>query len=62
MARIKVNPLRTIVSMRINDQERQQIQLLMKQTHKTVSDLMREAIIYFAANHTDAQAGSRKLH
>lgn len=62
MARIKARPLRTIVSMRINDQERQQIQLLMKQTHKTVSDLMREAIVYFAANHNQEQSGSQQSH
>ena len=62
MARIKESPLHNIVSMRINDQERRQIQLLMKKTHKTVSDLMREAIVYFAANHNQEQPGSRQPH
>jgi len=62
MARIKESPHHNIVSMRINDQERQQLQLLMKKTHKTVSDLMREAIVYFAAHYNQEQSGSRQPH
>jgi hypothetical protein len=37
--------------MRISDEERAHLEGLMNKTHKSVSDVMREAMDYFTANY-----------
>lgn len=59
MAKLKEHPRYNVISMRINEEERRHLENLMQKTHKSVSNLMREAIEYFAANHEDAKQ-SRK--
>ena len=42
--------------MRVSDEERNHLENLMKTTHKSVSDIMREAMEYFSAHYE--QSGS----
>ncbi len=58
MARIKEKPLYNIISMRISEGERRQLLALVNTTHQSVSDLMREAIKYFAASQEHAKLNS----
>lgn len=58
MARIKEKPRYNIISMRISEGERKQLLALVKTTHQSVSDLMREAIKHFAANQEHVKPNS----
>lgn len=58
MARMKENPRYNIISMRISEGERKQLLALVKTTHQSVSDLMREAIKYFAASQEQVKPNS----
>lgn len=49
MARMKENPRYNVISMRITKEERHQLETLMKKTHMSVSNIMREAIEIFVA-------------
>jgi len=40
----KTEQLQNIISLRINDQEKKQLEKLIKSTSKNISDIMREAI------------------
>ena len=51
MGRMRENPRYNAISMRISDEEREHLENLMLKTHKSVSDIMREAMEYFAANY-----------
>ena len=51
MGRMKENPRYNVISMRISDEERKEIEYLMKKTHKSISHVMREAIDYYSAHH-----------
>jgi predicted DNA-binding protein len=44
MGRMRENPRYNVISMRISDEEREQLELLMNKTHMSVSDIMREAM------------------
>ena len=44
MGRMRENPRYNVVSMRISDDERRHLESLVEHTHKSVSDLMREAM------------------
>lgn len=44
MGRMRENPRYNVISMRISDEEREKLQMIMETTHKSVSDLMREAM------------------
>lgn len=44
MGRMRANPRYNVVSMRISDDERRHLESLVEHTHKSVSDLMREAM------------------
>jgi len=52
MGRMRENPRYNVVSMRISDEERQELAQLMDQTHMSVSDIMREAMSLFKARVT----------
>ena len=56
MGRMRENPRYNVISMRVSDEERDQLENLMKTTHKSVSDIMREAMEYFAANYGQIEA------
>jgi len=51
MGRMRENPRYNVISMRISDEEREHLENLMQKTHKSVSDIMREAMEYFAARY-----------
>lgn len=51
MAKMKEHPRYNVISLRINEEERRHLENLMLKTHKSISNLMREAIEYFSANH-----------
>ena len=44
MGRMSENPRYNVISMRISDEERETLQEIMSVTHKSVSDIMREAM------------------
>ncbi|MBP1752101.1 MAG: hgtR [Geobacteraceae bacterium] len=47
MGRMRENPRYNVISMRISDEERELLQEIMNSTHKSVSDIMREAMVLF---------------
>lgn len=51
MGRMKENPRYNVISLRISDVERKELEQLMERTHKSISHVMREAIEYFATHH-----------
>ena len=44
MGRMRENPRYNVISMRISDEERETLELIMDSTKKSVSDIMREAM------------------
>ena len=44
MGRMRENPRYNVISMRVSDDEREQLESLVRRTHKSVSDIMREAM------------------
>ncbi len=50
MGKMRENPRYNVISMRISDEERDQLQQIMDATHKSVSDIMREAMAVLALN------------
>lgn len=51
MGRMGENPRYNVISMRVSDEERIQLEKLVKTTHKSVSDIMREAMEYFSIHY-----------
>lgn len=51
MGRMRENPRYNVISMRVSDEERDHLDTLMKTTHKSISDIMREAMEYFSAHY-----------
>ncbi len=47
MGRMRENPRYNVISMRISDEERDTLQMIMETTQKSVSDIMREAMDMF---------------
>ena len=45
MGRMRENPRYNVISMRVSDEEREQLESLVRRTHKSVSDIMREAMV-----------------
>jgi len=45
MGRMRENPRYNVISMRVSDEEREQLESLVHRTQKSVSDIMREAMI-----------------
>jgi len=52
MGRMRENPRYNVISMRISDAEREQLEHLVRRTRKSVSDIMREAMINLTAQGT----------
>ena len=59
MGRMRENPRYNVISMRVSDEERDHLDELMKTTHKSISDIMREAMEYFSA-HYELESSNRK--
>ena len=53
------NPRYNVISMRVSDDERQELESLVAVTDKSVSDIMREAMVLFKANLRGLQLNSR---
>ncbi len=47
MGRMQEHPRYNVISMRISDEEREMLQLIMQTTEKSMSDIMREAMELF---------------
>ena len=47
MGRMRENPRYNVISMRISDEERDTLEMIMNTTHTSVSDIMREAMELF---------------
>ncbi len=47
MGKMRENPRYNVISMRISDEERVELESLMSMTNKSVSDIMREAMLLF---------------
>lgn len=48
MGRMRENPRYNVISMRISDEERKHLETLVQKSHKSVSDIMREAMSIIA--------------
>lgn len=59
MGRMRENPRYNVISMRVSDEERDHLEHLMKTTHKSVSDIMREAMGYFNAHYQHDDMNSK---
>ncbi|MFZ2948924.1 MAG: hydrogen-dependent growth transcriptional repressor [Desulfuromonadaceae bacterium] len=59
MGRMRENPRYNVISMRVSDEERDHLENLMKTTHKSISDIMREAMEYFSARYEQDEAGRK---
>jgi predicted DNA-binding protein len=57
MGRMRENPRYNVISMRVSDEERDHLENLMKTTHKSISDIMREAMGYFSAQYEQGVLG-----
>jgi predicted DNA-binding protein len=55
MGRMRENPRYNVISMRVSDEERDHLENLMKTTHKSVSDIMREAMEYFSVHYEQSE-------
>ncbi len=49
MGRMRENPRYNVISMRISDEERESLEQIMNETHLSVSDIMREAMVLLKA-------------
>jgi predicted DNA-binding protein len=52
---MRENPRYNVISMRVSEEEREQLNALMVKTNKSVSSLMREAIEYFTIHLEDTE-------
>ncbi|MGB9080091.1 MAG: hydrogen-dependent growth transcriptional repressor [Desulfuromonadaceae bacterium] len=59
MGRMRENPRYNVISMRVSDEERDHLENLMKTTHKSISDIMREAMEYFSAHYEQDELGRK---
>ncbi|MBW4055734.1 MAG: ribbon-helix-helix protein, CopG family [Proteobacteria bacterium] len=59
MGRMGENPRYNVISMRVSDEERIQLEKLVKTTHKSVSDIMREAMEYFSTHYEQNDLGRK---
>ncbi len=59
MGRMRENPRYNVISMRVSDEERDHLENLMKTTHKSISDIMREAMEYFSAHYEQGGLNSK---
>jgi predicted DNA-binding protein len=59
MGRMRENPRYNVISMRVSDEERDHLENLMQTTHKSISDIMREAMEYFSAHYAQDELGRK---
>ena len=59
MGRMRENPRYNVISMRISDDERETLEQLVQTTHKSVSDIMREAMELITNQLAKSQMGKK---
>ena len=59
MGKMRENPRYNVISMRISDHERQELETLVDITDRSVSDIMREAMLLFKARLNTLQLDRR---
>jgi len=59
MGRMRENPRYNVISMRISDEEREMLQLIMQTTEKSMSDIMREAMELFKSKWANPQVENK---
>jgi len=59
MGRMRENPRYNVISMRISDEERETLEQLVQTTHKSVSDIMREAMELITNQLAKSQMGKK---
>ena len=59
MGRMRENPRYNVISMRISDEERETLEQLVQTTHKSVSDIMREAMEMITNQLAKSQLGKK---
>lgn len=59
MGKMRENPRYNVISMRISDEEREHLENIMQKTKLSISDIMREAMEYFAANYEQLDPQSK---
>lgn len=57
---MRENPRYNVISMRISDEERDHLENIMEKTNMSISDIMREAMEFFAANYQQIGDVQRK--
>lgn len=60
MGKMRENPRYNVISMRISDEERDRLLAIMEATHKSVSDIMREAMELFSVQLEQSQSTDQK--
>lgn len=58
MGKFRENPRYNVISMRISDEERKDLENLVQRSHKSVSDIMREAMASIAMQFDRQEYGS----
>ncbi|MRR57696.1 MAG: ribbon-helix-helix protein, CopG family [Deltaproteobacteria bacterium] len=59
MGRMREHPRYNVISMRISDEEREMLQLIMQTTEKSMSDIMREAMELFKSKWSNPQVENK---
>jgi hypothetical protein len=55
MGRMRENPRYNVISMRISDEEKDTLEQIMNSTHKSVSDIMRDAMLLLKSQLASSQ-------
>ncbi len=59
MGRTAHNPRYNVISMRISDEEQKLLQQIMRTTHQSTSQIMREALLNILDEHTAVRIGRK---
>ncbi|HTG81732.1 MAG TPA: ribbon-helix-helix protein, CopG family [Geobacteraceae bacterium] len=59
MGRMRENPRYNVISMRISDEEKDTLEQIMSSTHKSVSDIMRDAMVLLKSQLTSSQVNQQ---
>jgi hypothetical protein len=59
MGKMREYPRYNVISMRVSDEEREHLENIMERTHKSISDIMREAMEYFSIQYSQRDPQSK---
>ncbi|HEX8961177.1 MAG TPA: ribbon-helix-helix protein, CopG family [Geobacteraceae bacterium] len=60
MGRMRENPRYNVISMRISDEEKDTLEQIMNTTHKSVSDIMRDAMVLLKSQLAASQVSQQQ--